>query len=113
MVADELERLGIDLDLLVNNAAVGYSGKFFSRPIEEELVPVTVNVHSLVALTHLLGRKMMARGAGGIIKDDKVHYAVASKSGDDPKRSSGITFWFMPHCFDPFPKFEDMSADTW
>src|SRR5580698_4615582 len=30
IVAD-LERMGIELDLLVNNAAVGYSGKFFSR----------------------------------------------------------------------------------
>lgn len=66
-IVDELERLGIDLDLLVNNAAVGYSGKFFSRPINEELTPVIVNVHSLVALTQLLGKKMVARGSGGII----------------------------------------------
>jgi uncharacterized protein len=67
LIVDELARLGIDLDLLVNNAAVGYSGKFFSRPIGEELTPIMVNVHSLVALTHLLGKRMVARGSGGII----------------------------------------------
>ncbi len=66
-IANDLERMGIELDLLVNNAAVGYSGKFFSRPIEEELTPVVVNVQSLVALTHVLGKKMVARGSGGII----------------------------------------------
>lgn len=62
-----LECLGIELDLLVNNAAVGYSGKFFSRSLEEELIPVIVNAHSLVALMHTLGKRMMARGSGGII----------------------------------------------
>ncbi len=66
IVAD-LERMGIEVDLLVNNAAVGYSGRFFSRPLEEELTPVVVNVQSLVALTHVLGKKMVARGSGGII----------------------------------------------
>ncbi len=66
-IVESLERMGIELDLLVNNAAVGYSGKFFSRSVEEELTPVIVNAHSLVALMHLLGKKMMARGSGGII----------------------------------------------
>jgi short-subunit dehydrogenase len=68
MIYDKLALLEIELDLLVNNAAVGYSGRFFSRPIQEELMPVMVNVHSVVALTHLLGRKMVLRGGGGIIK---------------------------------------------
>jgi short-subunit dehydrogenase len=67
LIADKVKRLGIDVDLLVNNAAVGYSGKFFSRPIHEELIPITVNVHSLVALTHLFGKRMVERGSGGII----------------------------------------------
>jgi len=67
MIVESLDRMGIELDLLVNNAAVGYSGKFFSRSIEEELTPVIVNAHSLVALMHVLGKKMMARGSGGII----------------------------------------------
>jgi short-subunit dehydrogenase len=51
----------------LNNASVGYSGQFFSRPIQHELRPIAVNVHSLVALTHLFGKKMVARGSGGII----------------------------------------------
>ena len=67
VIVATLERLGIELDLLVNNAAVGYSGKFFSRSLEEELTPVIVNAHSLVALMHTLGKRMMARGSGGII----------------------------------------------
>jgi short-subunit dehydrogenase len=66
-IVEDLDRLGIDPDLLVNNAAVGYSGRFFNRPMNEEVTPVTVNVHSLVALTYLLGRRMTARGKGGIL----------------------------------------------
>jgi short-subunit dehydrogenase len=66
-IVESLERMSIELDLLVNNAAVGYSGKFFSRSLDEELTPVIVNAHSLVALMHILGKKMMARGSGGII----------------------------------------------
>jgi short-subunit dehydrogenase len=77
LIVDELARLGIDIDLLVNNAAVGYSGKFFSRPVDEELTPVMVNVHSLVALTHLLGKRMVARGSGGIIN-------IGSEGGFQP-----------------------------
>ncbi len=76
-IMEELDRLGVDLDLLVNNAAVGYSGGFFTRPIVEELTPVSVNVYSLVALTHLLGRRMVARGSGGIIN-------VGSNGGFQP-----------------------------
>jgi uncharacterized protein len=67
LVVDEVTKLGIDLDLLLNNASVGYSGRFFSRPIQHELIPIAVNVHSLVAFTHLFGAKMVARGSGGII----------------------------------------------
>ena len=66
-IVDEVTQLGVELDLLINNAAVGYSGRFFSRPILEELMPIRVNLHSLVALTHLFGKKMIARGSGGII----------------------------------------------
>ena len=66
-ITDTLVTLGIELDLLVNNAAVGHSGSFLSRPIREELEPVMVNVHSLVALTHILGNRMVSRGRGGII----------------------------------------------
>ncbi|QHN03032.1 SDR family oxidoreductase [Granulicella sp. WH15] len=66
-IAEGLERIGIQPDLLLNNAAVGYSGRFFSRPLGEELIPVVVNVQSLVELTHVLGKKMVARGSGGII----------------------------------------------
>jgi uncharacterized protein len=77
MIEQELGRMGVELDLLVNNAAVGYSGRFFSRPTGEELASVAVNVHSLVALTHILGAKMVARGRGGIIN-------VGSNGGFQP-----------------------------
>jgi uncharacterized protein len=77
LIVGELARLGIELDLLINNAAVGYSGKFFSRPIGEELSPIMVNVLGLVALTHLLGKRMVARGSGGIIN-------IGSEGGFQP-----------------------------
>jgi short-subunit dehydrogenase len=66
-VADEIKRLGLDVDLLVNNAGLGSVGPFLTRPLEPNLQSVDVNVTALVGLTHLLGADMLQRGQGGVI----------------------------------------------
>lgn len=66
-VADALGGLGLDVDLLVNNAGTGSVGPFLGRPLEPSLQSVDVNVTALVGLTHLLGARMLERGHGGII----------------------------------------------
>jgi hypothetical protein len=66
-IAEELERRGIQVDLLVNNAGFGLSGKFLSHDFQQKQAEVEVNIQALVALTHHFGKAMAARGKGGII----------------------------------------------
>ncbi|MGN9782264.1 SDR family NAD(P)-dependent oxidoreductase [Nonomuraea sp. ZG12] len=66
-VADEIMRLGLAVDLLVNNAGLGSVGPFLSRPLEPNLQSVEVNITALMGLVHLLGADMLERGRGGII----------------------------------------------
>lgn len=66
-IADELERRGINVDLLVNNAGLGLSGSFLSHDLKQEQAEIEVNVRALVALTHHFGTAMAAGGKGGII----------------------------------------------
>jgi uncharacterized protein len=65
-IAEELERRGIQVDLLVNNAGFGLSGEFLSHSLKQEQAEIAVNVQALVALTHHFG-KAISRGKGGII----------------------------------------------
>jgi short-subunit dehydrogenase len=66
-IAEELDRRGIQVDLLVNNAGFGLSGAFLSHNSKKEQAEIEVNVQSLVALTHHFGNAMAVRRNGGII----------------------------------------------
>lgn len=66
-IAEEIERRGIQVDLLVNNAGFGLSGEFLSHDPKQEQAEIEVNVQALVALTYHFGKAMAARGRGGII----------------------------------------------
>jgi short-subunit dehydrogenase len=66
-IATELERRGIEVDLLVNNAGLGLSGSFLSHDLKQKQAEIQVNVQALVSLTHLFGRGMKNRRKGGII----------------------------------------------
>jgi short-subunit dehydrogenase len=66
-IAEELERRSIHVDLLVNNAGFGLSGKLLSHDFRQKQAEVEVNIRALVALTHHFGKAMAARGKGGII----------------------------------------------
>jgi short-subunit dehydrogenase len=66
-LAAELDRLQIEVDLLVNNAGLGLPGDFLSHDLAAELASIQVNVQALVGLSHRLGSRMAARGRGGII----------------------------------------------
>ncbi|MFJ3360353.1 MULTISPECIES: SDR family NAD(P)-dependent oxidoreductase [Streptomyces] len=66
-VLDAVDGLGLDVDLLVNNAGMGAVGPFLDRPLAPNLQSVDVNVTALVGLVHLLGARMVERGRGGIV----------------------------------------------
>jgi uncharacterized protein len=73
----EVERLGVDVDLLVNNAGFGLRGHFTDLPAEREAEMVRVNCEAVVILTHAFLPAMIERGSGGVI-------TVASTAGNQP-----------------------------
>ncbi|GAA4063813.1 SDR family NAD(P)-dependent oxidoreductase [Nonomuraea soli] len=66
-VERELEARGIQVDLLVNNAGFGTTGRFEEIPAERERDELMVNVVALVGLTHAVVPGMVERGSGGVI----------------------------------------------
>ncbi|MEV6719952.1 SDR family oxidoreductase [Streptomyces xanthochromogenes] len=66
-VVNTIDELGLNVDLLVNNAGMGSVGPFLGRPLEPNFQSVDVNVTALIGLVHLLGTGMVERGRGGII----------------------------------------------
>ena len=79
--ADELpgkvEKLGVDVDLLVNNAGFGLRGRFLELDPERQAEMVRVNCEAVVTLTHAFLPAMVERGRGGVI-------TVASTAGMQP-----------------------------
>jgi short-subunit dehydrogenase len=73
-IAAELERRGIQVDLLVNNAGSGLIGGFVSHGRKQKEAEVWVNVQALVCLTWRFARGMKDRRRGGIIN-------IASNAG--------------------------------
>jgi hypothetical protein len=63
----ELSSRGIEVDLLVNNAGVGVTGRFQEQPIARVLAMVDLNVRALVDLTRRFLPPMIARRRGRII----------------------------------------------
>jgi short-subunit dehydrogenase len=66
-IAAGTARLGMSVDLLVNNAGFGTHGHFETLPPDRERGEIAVNVAALVALTHAFLPAMLERGQGGVI----------------------------------------------
>ncbi len=66
-VCGELERLGVSIDVLVNNAGFAIQGDFALTDIEAQLRLLQLNVGSVTHLTRLLLPGMIERGLGRIL----------------------------------------------
>jgi len=66
-LAEEIERRGLVVDWLVNNAAFGTQGRFHRIPIERELEQIRLNVMALVELTGRFLPQMVGRKRGAVI----------------------------------------------
>jgi short-subunit dehydrogenase len=66
-VIDDVQRLGVEIDFLVNNAGFGTSGAFAELPLDRELEMIQVNIVALVALTRALLPRMLARKSGRVL----------------------------------------------
>jgi uncharacterized protein len=69
--------LGLEVDLLVNNAGFGSYGRFWEIELGRDTEMVRVNCEAIVILTRAFLPRMVARGRGGVI-------VVASTSGMQP-----------------------------
>jgi len=74
---------GRPIELLVNNAGFGTSGRFAGLPIEREQQEIQLNVLALVRLTHAALDGLVARGRGGVIN-------VASLAGYQPTPGNAV-----------------------
>lgn len=66
-IFEQTEQLGIQIDLLINNAGFGGHGRFFERELAQEQQMIHVNITALTELTHLYLRGMVARRQGKIL----------------------------------------------
>ena len=73
----KVDELGLDVDLLVNNAGFGTYGRFAEGDPQRDAEQVRVNCEAVVTLTHAFLPAMLERGRGGII-------VVASTAGMQP-----------------------------
>ena len=76
-VFDETQRLGLDVDILINNAGFGSMGDFVELDLGKELAMIDLNVRTLVALTHRYLPAMRERRSGTVIN-------VSSTAGEQP-----------------------------
>lgn len=58
---------GLEIGLVVYNAASSSVGRFLATPVEEHLRAVEVNARAPVAFAHRFGGAMAGRGRGGIV----------------------------------------------
>lgn len=76
-VFEETEKLGLEIDWLINNAGFGSMGDFAALDLERELEMIELNITAIVALTHHFLNKMRKRKSGTIIN-------VSSGAGFQP-----------------------------
>lgn len=63
----ETQNLGLQIEMLVNNAGFGLYGDFVETSLEEELKMINLNVSSLVVLTKLFAQDMVKNDYGRIM----------------------------------------------
>ena len=59
--------LGLNIDILINNAGFGGHGKFIERALADDLAMMQLNMMTLTSLTHLYLQGMIARNRGKIL----------------------------------------------
>lgn len=67
MLAEEVSRHGIAVEILVNNAGFGHWGKFAENSWERELEMIELNMRALVELTKRFLPGMVERGRGRVL----------------------------------------------
>lgn len=66
-IFDDVDKEGIEIDILINNAGFATHGEFISTDYDEELGEIEVNITALTLLTKLFLPQMKKRKAGKIL----------------------------------------------
>ena len=66
-LAKEIEKRGLTVDVLVNNAGYGHAGPFSGSDISTQLGMIDLNDRALVELTHIYWSRMLANKRGGVL----------------------------------------------
>jgi len=66
-LADEIEKRGLSVDVVVNNAGYGQAGAFNGSDAAVQLGMIDLNDRALVELTHIYWPTMMANKRGGVL----------------------------------------------
>ena len=66
-VFQKTEELGVEVDVLINNAGIGGHGKFHQRDLAKEQQMMHLNMVTLTELTHKYLQGMVERGRGKIL----------------------------------------------
>lgn len=82
----KLQEQGLQIDFLINNAGVGYYGKFSDSDFEAITNMLNLNIMALVQLTRLLLPEMMQQGSGRILN-------VASLAAFQPGGPSAAVYY--------------------
>ncbi|MEA2465984.1 MAG: uncharacterized protein QOJ57_110 [Thermoleophilaceae bacterium] len=76
-MVDTINRRGLDVEVLVNNAGYGSGGLFVELDADSEVAMVRVNCEAVVALCHQYLPGMVERGRGAVLN-------VGSTAGEQP-----------------------------
>jgi len=82
---DKVKAVGLQVDILINNAGFGGQGRHVDRALSDEMDMIALNVTALVGLTHAFAQDMTARGNGRILN-------VASTAGFMPGPNQAVYF---------------------
>ena len=66
-VFEQTESLGLEIEVLVNNAGFGGHGKFHERELAQDQAMIQLNIVTLTNLTHLYLKGMLQRNSGKIL----------------------------------------------
>ena len=64
---EQVSALGIQVDVLINNAGFGVYGHFVEEDWHEQRAMINLNVETLTGLTRLFSREMASRGFGCVL----------------------------------------------
>lgn len=81
----KVEKLGLKVDVLVNNAGFGGLGRFVEQDADRLADMVQLNIHALTGLTHTFLPAMVARGRGRVLN-------VASTAAFMPGPTQAVYF---------------------